>query len=89
MISSSCWGSAATGAPLALHQDLIFWEDGIVLGYWDPKSSDWVLSSFLVVNETALDTIPAEQEGMGTGMGVGMEMGMGMGMVMGTGPGWE
>uniref|UniRef100_A0A8D2M016 Uncharacterized protein n=1 Tax=Zonotrichia albicollis TaxID=44394 RepID=A0A8D2M016_ZONAL len=56
---------------------VIFWEDGIMLGYWDPKSSDCVLSSFLVVNETALDTIPAEQEGMGTGMGVGMGMGTG------------
>uniref|UniRef100_A0A8C3MWZ3 Uncharacterized protein n=1 Tax=Geospiza parvula TaxID=87175 RepID=A0A8C3MWZ3_GEOPR len=70
--------------PQSLLSPQIFWEDGIMLGYWDPKSSapDCVLSSFQMVNETVLDTLPAEQEGMGTGMEVGMGMGMGMGVEM-------
>uniref|UniRef100_A0A8C3P6D0 Uncharacterized protein n=1 Tax=Cyanoderma ruficeps TaxID=181631 RepID=A0A8C3P6D0_9PASS len=78
----------AAGKTFRVHQVpqgcLIFWEDGIMLGYWCPKSSTLhcVLSSFQMMNETALDALPADQVGMGTGMerrmGIGMAMGMGM-----------
>ncbi|XP_066193855.1 membrane progestin receptor delta [Sylvia atricapilla] len=43
----------------------IFWEDGIVVGYWHPKSSalHCVFSSFQMMNETVLDALPADQMG--------------------------
>lgn len=48
------------------------------LGGWDraghPKSSalNCVLSSFQIMNETVLDTLPADQRGMGTGTRMGV-----------------